>query len=155
MWDTCPAYTMDMIQFLMLSSLQTENNTCEWMHVMQISGDRCRLRCGGWLFLFINIPFIQLNVTSIGSSYYMHLKFSLYPSWGCYNLAYEWKFTMWVHRLSMITLLVVYIYNSFSQQSTSVHNTSDVCHQVKNLSKPNLHTMTATHSLHRCHVIVN
>ena len=39
----------------------------------------------------IHIPFTQFNVTSIGLGYYMILKCSLYPSWGCYNLAYEWS----------------------------------------------------------------
>ena len=37
----------------------------------------------------IHIPFTQFNVTSIGLGYYVILTFSLYPSWGCYNLAYE------------------------------------------------------------------
>jgi hypothetical protein len=50
-----------------------------------------------WLSWLIHIPFTQLNVTVIGLGYYMTLEFSLNPSWSCYNLAYEWKFTMKVH----------------------------------------------------------
>jgi hypothetical protein len=37
----------------------------------------------------INISFTQLNTASIGLGYFMMLKFFLYPSGGCDNLAYE------------------------------------------------------------------
>jgi hypothetical protein len=46
----------------------------------------------------IHIPFTHLIVTSIGLGYYMVLEFSLYKSRGCYNLAYERKFTMQAER---------------------------------------------------------
>jgi hypothetical protein len=41
----------------------------------------------------IHSPFTQFNVTLMGLGYYMILTFSVHPSWGCYNLAYEYKYT--------------------------------------------------------------
>ena len=79
------------------------------------SGSRCRFKKREGLFLkkkclmtmalfllqyigWLSLIFTQFNLPAIGLGYYMIQKNILYTSWGCYNLAYESKFTTGAHR---------------------------------------------------------